>query len=213
MFTSHRGLYRYPRMLFGLEKAPSTSQRAMDVIVSTVNGLLDPVLRCCFYFCRVPLKTSGPPTDCTGITFDHKRVIETQVLLFLQKQFQLLVSLHTDWQTWYIDVSVQHHLGTTTAYKRNWTQVVSWNLWRISAVLPSFARIAKPWPASCIRTLPCPLVGRRRPRLRRSIHYNIYCTLHWYMHFQGRADGADLTPTVWQASQVRFTAGAGWRTS
>jgi Reverse transcriptase (RNA-dependent DNA polymerase) len=36
-FTSHRGLYRFRRMPFGLKTAPATFQRAIDVILSTVR--------------------------------------------------------------------------------------------------------------------------------------------------------------------------------
>ena len=36
-FTSHRGLYRFKRMPFGLMSAPATFQRAIDVIISTVR--------------------------------------------------------------------------------------------------------------------------------------------------------------------------------
>jgi hypothetical protein len=36
-FTSHRGLYRFKRMPFGLVSAPATSQRAIDVILSSVR--------------------------------------------------------------------------------------------------------------------------------------------------------------------------------
>jgi hypothetical protein len=36
-FTSHRGLYRFKRMPFGLMSAPATFQRAIDVILSTAR--------------------------------------------------------------------------------------------------------------------------------------------------------------------------------
>jgi hypothetical protein len=36
-FTSHRGLFRFKRMPFGLMTAPATFQRAVDVILSTVR--------------------------------------------------------------------------------------------------------------------------------------------------------------------------------
>jgi hypothetical protein len=36
-FTSHRGLFQFLRMLFGLKTAPATFQRSIDVILSTVR--------------------------------------------------------------------------------------------------------------------------------------------------------------------------------
>ena len=37
MFTTHRGLYRFKRLSFGLVSAPATFQRAIDVILSSVR--------------------------------------------------------------------------------------------------------------------------------------------------------------------------------
>lgn len=36
-FSSHYGLFMYVRMLFGLQRAPGTFQRHMDVIMSLVK--------------------------------------------------------------------------------------------------------------------------------------------------------------------------------
>lgn len=78
IFTSNHGLYRFSRMLLGLENAPSTFQRTMDAVLSTVKWQFCaciPGRRNLFWDAKC---RCGPRIDCAGTTVQCECIIENK---------------------------------------------------------------------------------------------------------------------------------------